>query len=547
LRRSLRYVFLATAVLLFLAGCSEDPAKPQNPAQNETAKGSPKQGGEFIYALAGSPSGLDPNVVPAALDYRVMRSIYDSLVAQMPDKSIQPWLASEWTVSPDGKSYTFKLRQDVKFHDGTPFNAAAVKYNFDRIVDPRTKSRFAVTLIGPYESSEVIDEYTIKVNLKSPYSAFLSSLSQAFLGIVSPAAAEKYGDQLIKHPVGTGAFKFVDWKENSSITLERNPDYQWGPPIAENRGPAYLDKLVFRIVPEEATRIGSVLSRQVSAAETVPPQNLISLQNDPNVQLLKAESTGIPYTLMLNQTHEPWNELKARKAVQLAIDLDTIVNTLYLGQYPRAWSPLTPSVLGYNAELENAVKPDVETANRLLDELGWVTGPDGIRVKNGKKLTLLYIDGSPNREKRNDIAAMIQQQLKKVGIEVNVQILPNTQNEVMVKGSNDLYGVSNVSGDPDILRSFFHTNAIPTPEKWGHNHTRKSDPQLDQWLEEGLAEHDPEKRAEIYKKVQRYVVENAYGFPVYVFPYTVAAVKEAEGLKFDALGYPLFYDVHFNK
>ncbi|WP_159881652.1 ABC transporter substrate-binding protein [Paenibacillus puerhi] len=547
-RRLVPLSALTMALVIFLAGCGGEAKPPAaTGADSPSAAGAPVQGGEFSYALAGSPSGLDPNVVPAAVDYRVMRSIYDSLVVQLPDKSIKPWLATEWTVSPDGKSYTFKLRNDVLFHDGTPFNAAAVKYNFDRIVNPATKSKFAVTLLGPYESSEIVDEYTVKVNLKSPYAAFLSSLGQAFLGIVSPAAAEKHKDQLVKNPVGTGAFKFVSWVENSAITLERNPDYKWGPLIADNKGPAYLDKLVFKIIPEEATRIGSVQSGQVSAVETVPPQNLVSLKGDPAIKLLQAEATGIPFTLMLNQSHEPWNELNARKAVQYAIDLDAIVKTLYLGTYQRAWSPLSPAMLGYNASLENAIKPDTAKANQLLDELGWARGADGIRAKDGKKLTLQYIDGSPNREKRNDIAAMIQQQLKQVGIQVHVEILADTTTAVMVKGANDLYGVSNVSGDPDILRSFFHTNAIPTPEKWGHNHTRKSDKQLDQWLEEGLREQDPAKRADIYKKVQAYVVENAYGFPVYVFPYTVAAGKAVQGLKFDSLGYPLFYDVSLAK
>ncbi|WP_235918297.1 ABC transporter substrate-binding protein [Paenibacillus lutrae] len=530
---------------VLIAGCtaSTTPVNKKIGQQGSSNGDASPIGGTFTYALAGSPTGLDPNVVPAALDYRVMRSIYDSLVVQLPDKSIQPWLAAEWTVSPDGKSYTFKLRQDVKFHDGTPFNAAAVKANFDRVVNPATKSRFAVTLLGPYESSEVVDEYTVRINLKSPYSAFLSSLSQAFLGIVSPAAADKHKDQLTKNPVGTGPFKFVSWSENNAITLERNPDYKWAPVLADNKGAPYLDKLIFKIIPEEATRIGSVQSGQVSAGETVPPQNLISLKNDPSVKLLQAESAGIPFTLMLNQDHAPWNELPARQAVQAAIDFEAIVKTLYLGTYAKAWSPLTPSVLGYNSALEGAVKYDPEKANKLLDEIGWTRGSGGIREKNGKKLSIHYIDTSPNREKRNDIAAMIQQQLKKVGIAVEVEILADTTTALMVKGTNDLVGISNVSGDPDILRSFFHTNAIPGSGKWGHNHTHKSDPQVDAWLEEGLREQDPKKREEVYKKVQTYLIENAYGFPVYVFPYTVAAGKSVNGLKFDSLGYPIFYDV----
>ena len=229
---------------------------------------------------------------------RAIRTIYDNLVVQLPDGSIKPWLAKEWSVSKDGKSYTFKLREDVKFHDGTPFNAEAVKYNLDRVIDPATKATAnSLALIRPYSSSEVIDEYTIKVNLNAPSQAFLGNLSQALLGIVSPTAAKKYGDQLGKNPVGTGPYSFVKWDENADIVVAKNKDYNWGPDTVENKGAPHIDTITFKIVPEEATRIGSVQSKQVLAAETVPPQNIATLKSDPNQQLLQANTVGLPYTL----------------------------------------------------------------------------------------------------------------------------------------------------------------------------------------------------------------------------------------------------------
>ncbi|GAK13050.1 dipeptide-binding ABC transporter, periplasmic substrate-binding component [Geomicrobium sp. JCM 19039] len=139
---------------------------------------------------------------------------------------------------------------------------------------------------------------------------------------------------------------FESWQENSKITLQRNDEYQWGPPIAENQGTPHLDTLSFYIIPEESSRIGSVQSNEVLAAETVPPQNVDALEGNPDIDLLSAESTGIPFTLMFNQNHEPWDEYEARKAVQLALDLDSIVDSLYLGQYERADAPLTPGTPG---------------------------------------------------------------------------------------------------------------------------------------------------------------------------------------------------------
>lgn len=495
-------------------------------------------GGELSYALATSPDTLDPARSGLAVSVRVFRTIYDSLVAQLPDNSIKPWLATEWTISPDGKSYTFKLRNDVKFQDGTPFNAEAVKYSFDRILDPATKAANASALLKPYQSSEIIDDYTIKLNLETPSSAFLGNLSQAMLGIVSPTAAKKYGDQFGKNPVGTGPFSFVKWEDNTDIQVKRNPDYAWAPELVENKGAAYLDAIDFKIIPEEATRIGSVQSGQVKAIETVPPQNVVSLKNDAKLQVIQTNTAGLPYTLFFNQTHAPWNELKARQAVQYAVDIDSIVKSLYLGTYERAWSPLAPNTFGYDPALENGIKPDLDKANQLLDELGWTKGSDGIREKDGKKLTLHYVDGSPNREKRNDIAAIIQQQLKKVGIDVQVEITKDTATVVYTNWAYDLYGNSQVNSDPAALNSFYHTTAEGARPSLSH----LADPELDKLLDQGVVETDAAKRKEIYVKVQHAIIDNAAILPVYVFPYTVAAVKELSGLKFDSLGYPLFND-----
>ncbi|MBB3112490.1 peptide/nickel transport system substrate-binding protein [Paenibacillus phyllosphaerae] len=496
------------------------------------------QGGELSYALATSPDSLDPHRSGLAVAVRVIRTIYDSLVVQLPDNSIKPWLATSWTVSEDGKSYTFKLREDVKFHDGTPFNAEAVKYNFDRILDSATKAANAAALLAPYQSSEVIDEYTVKLNLATPSRAFLGNLSQALLGIVSPTAAKKDGDQFGQHPVGTGPYKFVSWQENAEIKVARNESYAWAPEIVKNTGAPYLDGIAFKIVPEEATRIGSVQSGQVLAGETVPPQNIVALKSDPNFQLLSANTVGLPYTLFFNLERAPWNDAKARQAVKYAVDVDAIVKTLYLGTYDRAWSPLTPGTFGYDATLENSVKPDIEKANALLDELGWTKGADGIREKDGKKLTLQYVDATPNREKRNDIAVIIQQQLKAIGIAVNVEITKDVRTVVFTNGAYDLYGNSQVNSDPNALYAFYHTY----DPKGRASLSRLSDPAIDKLLEQGLVEPDDTKRAEIYKEIQHYIVDQAIVLPIYVFPYTVAAAKSVEGIVFDSLGYPLFND-----
>lgn len=339
--------------------------------------------------------------------------------------------------------------------------------------------------------------------------------------------------------MGTGPYTFVKWDENADIVVAKNKDYNWGPETVENKAAPHVDTITFKIVPEEATRIGSVQSSQVLAAETVPPQNIAALKNDPNQQLLQANTVGLPYTLFFNLRKAPWDDVKVRQAIQSAVDVESIVKTLYLGNYERAWSALSPGILGYDASLEGSINPDINKANQLLDEQGWVKGADGIRSKDGQKLTLRYVDGSPNREKRNDIAAIIQQQLKQVGIAVEVEITKDVATVIYQNWDYDLYGNSQVNSDPNALYAFYHTSAE------GERPTLSglSDPKIDELLEQGAVETDPDKRVQIYNQIQQYLIEQAVILPIYVFPYTVAASKKVEGIKFDSLGYPLFNDV----
>lgn len=380
-------LFYLLTLSLFLTACQ---STSQEKTGGETVQ--PQSGGELIYGLATSPDSLDPHTSGMAVSTRVNNGIYEKLVYQTSDNKIEPWLATSWEVSDDQKTFTFKLRDDVSFHDGSKFNAEVVKYNFDRIVNPETKAASAYALIENYESSEVIDDYTVRIHFSEPSTTFLNNLSQPKLAIVSKEAAEKYGLSLATNPVGSGPYKFVNLDENNEIVLERFEDYSWQAPYANHEGKAYLDKLIYKIIPEEATRIGSAQSNQVNAVETIPPQDIQAIKSSGNLKIYEAETAGMPYGLFINPENDPWNHLEARKALQETIDIEFIVNTLYLGTYKRAWSVLTPTILGYDKDLENKNTIDITHANSLLDEIGWKKNSDGIREKGGKELVLRLID-----------------------------------------------------------------------------------------------------------------------------------------------------------
>src|SRR4051794_14375063 len=217
---------LSICFLLLLAGCTDSGnSTSTNTNSKESSTSEPVAGGEFTYALSTAPDTLDPHVSGFAVSYRVIKSIFETLVYQSADNTIEPWLATEWEISEDQKTYTFKLREDVTFHDGSKFNAEVVKYNFDRIFDPKTKAPTPASYMEKVESVEVLDEYTVKFTLSEPSATFLTLLGHTNLSIVSKEAAEKYGDQFASHPVGSGPFKFVEQVENDRVVLGKYEEY----------------------------------------------------------------------------------------------------------------------------------------------------------------------------------------------------------------------------------------------------------------------------------------------------------------------------------
>ncbi|NHN29153.1 ABC transporter substrate-binding protein [Paenibacillus agricola] len=539
-KSSFKFIIMLVGMALLFSACSNADTSKSNPvAGAEPGKVTP--GGELVWALAGTVTNdsLDAHKAGFAPSTRVMRSLYDSLVVELPDHSIQPWLATSWEISEDKKSYTFKLRKDVKFHDGTPFNAEAVKFNFDRIKDPATKSTISLNEIGPYTSTEVVDEFTARINFASPYAPFLVNAAKVDLGFVSPTAVKKFGDKYPQNPVGTGPFKLLKLTPSSQVELEKNPDYNWGPANAKHQGPAYLDKITIKYVDEESTRVSVLQSKQAQLADIIPPQNLVALKADKNFKVLETELIQANHQIYFNQTREPWSNLKFREAFRSALDLDSAIKTIYLGTSKQAWSPLSPQTYSYDASLEKSWKYDLKSSNDALEELGWKKGTDGIRAKDGKRLTIEFLDTQGNREKRLDLISMLTQQLKLAGIELKLVSLPSgTMSERTLKNDYDILAGSQFSGDPNVLRQLYSTKG-PSGK---NNATRSNDPELEQLLEDGLLEIDPQKRIEIYKKIQQHIIKNVYSIPTYVFQYSLATVKEVHGITFDSPAWPVFYE-----
>jgi peptide/nickel transport system substrate-binding protein len=531
---------LALLLSLSLAACSKHSGEASARQSADPVATKPHPGGELVFAFDGASItqfALDPHKSAFAPHARVIRSIFDSLVVLLPEHRIGPWLAKSWDISPDGLSYTFHLRDDVKFHDGTRFDAAAVKFNLDRIKEPKN-ALYALSDIGGYQSSQVIDDFTVRVQFAQPYAPFLANLSKSSLGIVSPAAVQKYGEQFPLHPVGTGPFRFTSMAPGTEIALERNPDYHWAPSGAAHDGAAWLERLTFKNVPEEATRVAVLENGQAGAVDLIPPQNLVQLRTSTKFHLIERELLNHNYSLYLNALREPWSDERVRRAFRLSLDVDGAVKTIYLGTAPRAWSPLSPSLLGYDKSLENGWKQDRAAATHALDELGWKPGPDGIRVKDGKRLVVSFVDTQGNREKRLDLITIFRRQLRDSGFDLKIDTesqgawLEKTQS-----GDFDLLAGSLFAPDPDVLQRIYASDKRSLLSVF-----KGADPELNHLLEAGSQALSDDERVQLYQRAQRLIVDKTYSIPTYVLIYSVAAANRVQGITVDAHGFPVFSD-----
>jgi peptide/nickel transport system substrate-binding protein len=502
----------------------------------------PVSGGHLTFATGSEPECLDPQVSPYDVTALIDRNIFDSLVWVGADGRARPWLARSWKISKDRKTYTFTLRQGVRFHDGTPLNAEAVKATLDHAVDPKTKSQYAASLLEGYAGATVVSDDTVRVRLSRPSTPLLQALSTAYLGIQSPKAIRAGAQQLCAHPVGTGPFTFVSWARHKNITLTRNPRYAWGPPSAAHSGPARLATLTIGFMAEDSVRYGALTSGQAQVIDGLPPVNAKSVASA-GKRLLRAKLPGVPYTMFFNTRKGPLSDERVRRAVLGAVNVDQLVKAVYFGVYARAWSPLSPATQGYDKGAENSWRFDPAAANRLLDEAGW-TGRDaaGYRTKDGKRLTLKWpVAADTTRDKRDVLGQGIQAQLKGVGIHLDLENMdPGAFAKAIFGVDLDVWASSWGRAEPDILRHYFSGKG---PAEGGGDVFHAGREPLTGMLESAVREDDPAARARDYAQAQQYILRHAMAMPIYVPEYLVGAAKNVHGITFDPQAYPVFYDV----
>ncbi len=376
----------------------------------------PAGGGDIlVYGRGADSVSLDPINVTDGESLKVTHQIYDTLVEYKPDSTeVEPALATEWSTSPDGLVWTFKLREGVKFHDGTPFNAEAVKFNFDRWMftdNPhRYDGEFAyyAYMFGGFddksviESVEVVDEYTVRFTLREPLAPFLQNLAMTPFGIASPEAIKEFGPDFGQNPVGTGPFKFVEWVKDDKIVLEANKDYWEGEPA--------LDQIIFRSIPDNSARFMELQAGNIDIMDGLNPPDVKIVEEDENLQLFLRPPMNVGY-LAMNMDVEPFDNLLVRQAINHAINKEALIENFYAGLAQPAVNPMPPSIWGFNY----SVKPyeyDPERAKELLAEAGF---PNGFKTE----LWAMPIP-RPYMPQPRKIAEAIQADLAKIGIEAEI-------------------------------------------------------------------------------------------------------------------------------
>ncbi len=529
----------ATAAPAASGAATAAPAAPA--ATAAPAAGS--SGNSLTYALGFDlDDTMDPQVTNFDSTIRVTLNICEPLVWEPEPGKFVPGLAESWEISDDAKTYTFKLKQGVKFHDGTPFNAEAVKFTFDRVMDPATKAGQSHDQLGPYDHTEIVDDHTVKVVMKQGYAPLLTNLN-GYLGIVSPTAVKKDPAAFARAPIGTGPFMFKEWVPKDHITLVKNPDYNWGSSFFKHTGPAYLDEVIFKIIPEGSVRTGALKSGEVQYADDIDPLEYEALKSDKQFVAIEKGQPGSGYVLLLNTTSTgPINDPQVRLAMEYAVDREGLNKSVFQGLNKVAFSPLMQPTFGYDASTQQLYQFDPEKAKQILNAAGWAEGSDGIREKGGQKLAINFpIISRPNDKA---MAESIQASLRDVGIDFKITPLERAAyTEARKQNKYDAGFMWFSYGDPDVLRTIFHSANVDA-----FNRAKYQVPEVDKLLEDAAATTDAAKRKDLYAQVQQRVLKDVVVVPLVDTVTHNAKRAEVTGDYLDSLAsYVWLYDVQIKK
>ncbi|RLQ92428.1 ABC transporter substrate-binding protein [Falsibacillus albus] len=485
-----------------LVGCS---SKSSN---GNSSKGSDGESAQktLIFGRGGDSVGLDPAAVTDGESFKVTKNIFETLVEfGKQDTQIHEGLATKWDVSDDGLTYTFDLRKGVKFQDGTDFNADAVVFNFERWMNgDADKFPYFASMFGGYKGDDglvikevkALNDNQVQFTLKRPQAPFLKNLAMSPFAIASPDAVKKFGDKFTENPVGTGPFKFVEWKHNDKVVIEKNKDY-W------KKGYPKLDQIVFKSIPENSARLNALMNGEIDLADGINPSDADQIKSNPDLQLYERPSMNVGY-LGFTVTRKPFDNPKVRQALNYAIDRQALIDAFYGGKGVPAKNPMPPVISGYDDDIQ-PYEFNLDKAKELLKEAGY---PNGFEME----LWAMPVP-RPYMPDGKKIAEAIQANFAKIGVKAKIVSYEwATYLEKASKGEADAYllGWTGDNGDADnFLYALLDKDSIGS-----NNYSYYSNDKLHDILIKAQSEVDESKRNELYKQAQEIIHEDAPWAPL---------------------------------
>ena len=485
-----------------------------------------KPGGTLRIARGQESDTLDPQKTTLLVAHEIAWQIYDSLIYLDEAGTVYPGLATSWEFSNEGKTVTFKLREGVNFHDGSPFNAEVVRWTVERHRAETTASPTS-WMLGPIEGTEVIDDMTIAYHYTDPFVPLWVGLGYSYCAPISKAAVEERGDAFGRNPSGTGPFKFVRWDPDQGIELVRNDEHNWATPWYSNEGKAYLERVEYLVIPEDATRLAALLSGDVdciSGTEAVPVDKLRQIEATEGYKIYSRPAVGV-FFAMFNHKMAPLDDVRVRQALNYAVNRDKIIALVLDGQGQPAFSPVASSYAQYNPETETyGFRHDLEKAKALMAEAG---------LADGFTMSYLNIESPIFRR----VAEVIQEDLSQINVSMEIESYAVA--EWFALGGQGKFHTSffyYTYSDPDLIYPMMLTGA-------GLNWTFSENADLDVLIEAQRIEFDAEKRAEQIRQIQEVAVKDAYWLYLYEGTYVAAMKEEVQGLELNLVGFHHLQDV----
>ncbi|KFF59833.1 peptide ABC transporter substrate-binding protein [Cryobacterium sp. MLB-32] len=544
LPRLLRVAVPLIAIGLVATGCSSVTGQPP--------VGDPVSGGTLTYASGDAePTCLDPHVggnYPQAL---VSGQYLESLVSRDSAGTIIPWLADSWKVSPDGLAWEFTLRDKVSFTDGTPFDAAAVQANIAHVQDPATGSSTGYLALGKVTSTSAVSPSVVRLVLSEPDSALLESLSQPWLAMESPTALLRSQDDNCASPVGTGPFTVESWVKQSAITLVRNDEYSSPPEDSSHQGAAYLDSIIWRFIPDSASRYAALQAGEVDVIDNAQPDTITQAELTKTIQHLDAPRPGASNRIELNSGKAPFKDPLVREAFIRSANVDDAVSSLFMGTTSRSNSALS-SVEPLALQRSDLFEYSPAAADQLLDAAGWKTrDSEGYRVKAGTRLSVEFpVSTNQSIPAEQSLFEQIQATAKETGFEVKLAPMDlSSWYGALAANDYDAVSAPYTKVGPDVLRILYHSDGItPAPSGYFANLAQVNDPEIDALLTEAARVSDAGQRGALYADAQERILTGYYILPLYDQQNHFLLSTAVEGARaLPTVSTPTFYDAWLNR